>query len=179
MTPDTFHLYRTFVLKKAAAPHIVNNIEFELLHCALGLATEILELQQSTTSENTEEELGDLLWYLTYTSKVLNITIEGMEQEFEVTKIDSHANFLPQNVLAANIETFVSKVKKKVIYRQEINIETNFVDMWMTFCYYCKICNLTLEGLIDSNIDKLNKRYEGSFTKEESISRNDKEGTEA
>ena len=166
--------HQQMVLSKAAQPYDMTHLEFNLLHAALGLATEVLELQQSTTRENTEEELGDLLWYLNYTASLLFITVEGMEQEFEAACMDKHANFLPQKELAAKIEGLVSNIKKSIIYQQMMLLEESFVATCIALCYHCKACDFSLGQLITSNTAKLEKRYKKTFTTEESASRNDK-----
>ncbi len=183
--PQMLYEHQKMVLHKAAQPYDFTPLEFNLLHAALGLAAEVLELQQSSTRENTQEELGDLLWYLNYTASLLDITTEGMEQEFVAAELDrstmryhiKHSNSLPQKVLAAKVEEMVSDIKKRVIYQQDKNLEKSFVALWISFCYHCKACHFSLEQLITSNTKKLEERYKKSFTTEESASRNDKAKT--
>lgn len=177
--PQMLEDYSKFVLQKAAKDHALYAREFDLLHCALGLATETLELQQSTTAENTEEELGDLLWYLTFTAATLNLSFAQMEMTHNDTVFNAKSNTLPQKNMAAEVEEFVSTIKKKVIYQQEVDLAFPFMVLWHSFAMYCSACNITLHQLVNSNKEKLEKRYKEKFTTEESASRNDKmEGEE-
>jgi len=165
--------YRTFVLHKAAPAYpITNTVLFNLLHGALGLATEFLELELSTTSENTHEELNDLGWYLQLSAHSINIVPEALPvtAKRETTE-------LTLNVLRRTLEEYVSCVKKVAIYQNidaELLLVANFQALWKAYLLHLTSCNYTLELAIAENMDKLNKRYKAKFTKEESSLRKDK-----
>lgn len=165
--------YRQFVLNKAAPAYpIIDPRHFDLFHASLGLATEFLELELSTTKENTHEELNDLGWYLQLTANSLNIVPSAMSI---YTKRESTE--LTLITLRRTLEKFLSCCKKVLIYRNEqqaANLNALFVNLWAAYLIHLVACGYNLQLAIAENMDKLNKRYAAKFTKEESIQRKDK-----
>lgn len=163
--------YRDFVLSKEAPFYEIKaRKSFRLIHCGLGLTTELLELIQSRNRDNTIEESGDLLWYLILTSDVLSILPESLPLYYE-PKIE---NEITIDRLIKETEAFVSLIKKDVIYTKSKKLENQFNLMWLAYLRHVKNCNLTVEYLIKMNMDKLGLRYEKAFTPEESETRKDK-----
>lgn len=171
ISPSLLTNYQRFVLSKAAPPYpITNEKSFQLLHCALGLATETLELIQSRSRENTIEEMGDLAWYLLLTVEVLKILPESLPTYYEY-KID---NEITSDTLISCVEEFVSLIKKEVIYTKSQKLELSFNKLWTAYLKHARHCNLYLEFIIEQNQLKLNTRYQAAFTPEESETRKDK-----
>jgi len=166
--------YKDFVIARAAPSYQLSPNDFDLLHVALGLSTEVLELLISKSKDNTEEELGDLLWYLVFGSSVLHLDCDQLYTIYNSSEYNPHDNSVSKVDLVSSIEAFVSRVKKKCIYNQDIAVHVEFLDVWNMFCIHCKACKITLHELITSNTEKLSKRYKTKFTQSESISRNDK-----
>lgn len=166
--------YRKFVCLKAAPPRALPSLHFELLHVALGLSTEILELHVSSSRKNTVEELEDILWYSVYGTHVLGVPVEALPLEIPYSPKD---NVLSLDRLIASIEEFASLVKKHVIYGvdQSLLPQKAFMRVWESFLYHCSACNTTLPLLIQGNRTKLEKRYAAAFTATESEQRKDKE----
>ena len=160
--------YESFVCTKEAPAPSLDKQQIRLLHCALGLSTEILELDQSSSRTNTIEEMGDLLWYLTLTKNVLNIP------ELEIELKVKHINEMTLEPLKVHVEAFVSLIKKHVIYTKPQELEESFYLMWFSFLRHCVACNLPIEYIIDENRLKLDERYKSVFTPEESEARRDK-----
>lgn len=165
--------YAEFVLIKAAPPRELTPGEAALVHAALGLSTEILELNLSVSSENTQEEIQDLLWYSIYTATCLNIDISHLPKRLT---FDRHSSRLPLRDLQASVEMLVSAIKKHVIYRKERHseLQTLFHFVWNSLLVYIDACNYSLELAIHENRKKLDTRYAAAFTSEESEVRKDK-----
>lgn len=173
MDNTDLYSYRLFVLSKAAPAYVIASPRhFDLVHAALGLATEFLELELSTTKENTHEELNDLGWYMQLTAHALNIVsgalpLEAKRETTELTVL----------TLRRTLEEFLSCVKKVIIYQNEeaaLKLPPLFMKMWNAYIVHLASCNYTLELAVAENQDKLNKRYAAKFTKEESALRKDK-----
>ena len=169
MHPD----YKHFVAKKAAPTQPLNENQFAILHGALGLATEVLELTMARSRSHTIEEGGDLLFYFEYTSQVLE-----MDLPTEAVKFQTNSNMIAIDELQVSIEEFISCVKKHVIYGvdQGNELYCTFNTAWRCYRQYIHACNLTIPVLVQANVDKLNQRYVDSFTPEESEQRRDKDG---
>lgn len=162
--------YQTFVRSKAAPAYATNQKQFDLLHAALGLSTEVLELNLSNSRQNTLEELGDCLWYLTFLSTSLSVNSNDLDIKYP------HRVDVPLTLrdFTTATEVMVSLIKKHVIYTKPQDLETQFFHLWLSFIRHLRSCNTDLFYLIGTNMDKLNTRYKSSFTPEESEQRRDK-----
>ena len=166
--------YQNFVLSKEAPPPSLTATQVRLVHGALGLATETLELSQSHDRTNTIEELEDILWYLMLNASVLEINLHNLELELP---FDPKQNSLPYNDLEAKVEEYLSLCKKLLIYGQEVHLQVGeaFKELWKAFLIHISACNISLPILIEGNTAKLSKRYASSFSQEESALRKDKQ----
>jgi NTP pyrophosphatase (non-canonical NTP hydrolase) len=165
--------YSEFVTRKAAPPRELSTQDFNLNHCALGLATEILELTLSNTRGNTEEEIQDLCWYGMLTANTLRLLPGNLPVR---KKFDLHSSHLPLRDLQIATEDLVSQIKKHVVYakpRLEI-INLSFITFWDALLVYIDACGYSLELAIIANRTKLDERYKDGFTSEESELRKDK-----
>jgi NTP pyrophosphatase (non-canonical NTP hydrolase) len=164
--------YALFVQLKAAPARPIPQEYFNLVHAALGIATEYLELVLSFERHNTEEELGDLLWFLTLAADAIQVPFDRLPTELPIKE---QPNLSIRN-LGAMVETFVSLVKKEVCYNlDQSQIFTKaFLGLWEAFIYHLQACNFPLSVCISTNQDKLNKRYQATFSQEEAAERKDK-----
>jgi hypothetical protein len=165
-----FKDYQQFVLSKAAPPRPINERDFQLLHAALGLSTEFLELDVAGNSTELQEELGDLAWYMMLTAHAVDFPVTNLP---DMTTTPKH----PWDEMSTKLETFVSLVKKHCIYgsnkTQELPVA--FHAMWRAFLGLLEDHQIQLDVLIAENQDKLNKRYAAAFTTQESEDRKDKQ----
>lgn len=166
--------YQEFVLSKAAPPYATDPFSFQLLHAALGLSTELLELliaAEKDDDENLIEELGDFYWYLSLASYHLGIFV------IDPPPSSSNPPHLAKDIVVST-EAFVSLVKKQVIYQVPQTLQDPLLKIWEAFYNVLDDCNITLFKLEERNRNKLNKRYASTFTPEESEVRKDKETKE-
>jgi NTP pyrophosphatase (non-canonical NTP hydrolase) len=165
--------YQEFVLHKAAPPSPIHESYWDMLHAALGLATEVMELSLSTTRDNTEEELGDTCWYLMLAAHSINIDVN-----FLPVTVDPRKRMwtLSLQGLTRCTETYLSLIKKEVFYKssQLANLRVAYNELWEAFLYHCIACNYPLELCIAENTAKLNQRYADKFSTQESDERKDK-----
>ena len=159
--------YTALVLEKAAPSRPIVAEEFHLLHGALGLCTELLEYNINNSRDNAVEELGDLLWYLTFLAHHLNWSPPTSPLSCTVQFAGDEFN--------KAAEDFISLVKKEVIYNvSQARLVMAFSVLWDAFRVLIASHRLALSYLIQENSAKLTKRYTDSFTQEESENRRDK-----
>lgn len=169
----TLEEYQQFVLSKAAPPRDLPASYFHLVHVSFGLGTEYLELIMSSTRENTDEELGDFLWYLMLTTYAINYDIATLPRSMPLK--DSKPLTIKQ--LADRLENFLSVCKKQVIYNnpQDAVMHKAFYELWVEYIFHLQSCNFPLQLCISANINKLNERFQSSFSQEEAAARKDKQ----
>jgi len=160
-----FEQYKEFVLQKAAPEREITN--YHLLHAALGLSTETLELLLAKNSENINEELGDICWYLTLASHSINHTPIYWDTEIPCLILD----------FISEVEDFVSLVKKEVIYGNHQSLEPTLSRVWRRYqqMLYHFTGSSSPDTIMKYNMGKLNQRYSTTFTSEEAAFRKDKE----
>lgn len=165
--------YRDFVLLKASPSRSIPESHFHLTHACLGLTTEYLELILSTSRENTEEELGDFLWYLILTAHALEFNIDNLPLEVPPKERKS----LTIKTLGDMLENFISLCKKEIIYGnpQQGVLITCFFGLWREFLFHLQSCEFPLDLCLVQNKEKLNKRYQATFSQEEAAERKDKQ----
>ncbi len=164
--------YQQYVSLKAAPPKPISIDHHDLVHSALGLASEYLELVLSHDRHNSEEELGDLSWYL----MLIANTVQYPLDDLPISVPPKDRPTLTIRTLGEMVETFVSLVKKHVIYgNDQLDLlHKSFHGLWMAFLYHLQACNYPLDLCIRDNQRKLNERYASSFTPEEAAERKDK-----
>ncbi len=146
-----------------------------LMHMALGISGEVAELVDAilsdnqgkkTNKENIIEELGDLEFYIEGICQGLDIpsvTPRVLSKEdkahFEITGF-----IFPAISLVVEAGNLLDTIKRKVIYRNELNLEKAVhelirIDLFMAIVRH--LIGVDREVVIQANIDKLRKRYEG------------------
>lgn len=161
----SLRMYQDFVLGKAAPYRQLTQLEWDMLHGALGLSTEYLEVLTSTSIQNLSEEFGDFLWYLMLSAYSIKLDVNQLERDYRAHLPIEHY-----------LEGYISLVKKHCIYgkQRESVLQLAFHQLWCSFMNRVDFKGLDINTLIQENIDKLNKRYTTSFTPEESEIRKDK-----
>ena len=165
--------YKLFVLTKAAPPREIPEEHFHLNPAALGIAAEYLELILSFERHNTEEELGDLLWFLILAGNAIDYPIGQLPTE---RPIREQPNLSIRN-LGMMVETFISLAKKHICYdlEQTALLYKAYGGLWEAFIFHLQACNFPLDICVATNQDKLNKRYQATFSQEEAAERKDKQ----
>lgn len=169
----------------ATADDIANKVvpsQLARLHAAMGLLGETIEAWWSDSRENLEEELGDLVFYH-----------EAMRQSFFPQRplISLNDMQVPDAGGAESIDlcwtgmvkaaaTMHDLSKKEVIYAKELTVEQT-EQYSIAFNHYIVLLDrllhsfgFTRDGLRDSNVAKLTKRYKAGYSNEAAAERADK-----
>jgi len=124
-----------------------------LLHAAMGITTETIELIETTGQANTIEELGDIFWYLAIMDDVINFypLAFGLSVDQTVLK---------------QAEDIVNYVKRHLFYGKTLELE--LLRSAAARFYNCLILGINKEGLNleeiwEANIAKLEKRYPNKY----------------
>lgn len=154
--------------------------DLDLLHCAIGLQTEIGELHESAQDlTNKKEEIGDALWYLgafgnwiekecPYLFNQFIIPLPGLERDYKI-----ESELLYQLVIESS--KFSDYAKRAVFYSKDPS-DWKFVlhltnKIWQLTDLYCKVYGFTIEDALNANFAKLSLRYPEKFTEELAINR--------
>lgn len=158
-------LYQRFVEGKAAPQVYITEQKFHLLHAALGLYSEYVEVVLSDSDENLKEEMGDLLFYSALMANTLGISLD---YPGKTRSKSGH--------IATQLHEVCDAVKKHVMYGQDnlAEIKRLFQLFWVRFCNALWAQEISIPKVMDANVNKLKKRYSKKFTTEESIQRKDK-----
>jgi NTP pyrophosphatase (non-canonical NTP hydrolase) len=139
----------------------------DLLHAALGLASELPELVIALTGideVNLKEEIGDILWYTTLAKMQLNSNISK-----NTNKVCS----LYDN-LQMSIGEIVDLIKKKIFYGKEVSddkIMQQLVNVEESLSCLCEINGITIHSCAMAVDHKLRLRYSGGYTDNKAINR--------
>lgn len=137
-----------------------------LLHMAVGIMGEVVELAFAPTYENVREELGDTEFYVAgmLLDEEFAAATEGLQVEvFDSCVLKSAGNLLDQ-------------VKKYVVYNKD-----NIQDVAKAFAQFCYDLNehyeeveISRDEVREENVAKLTKRYANGYSDKAAQERADK-----
>ena len=150
-----------------------------MMHMAMGLSSELLELLTSESKENEKEEVGDMFWYLACLAEKLALNLEE-----PVIKTMEQSSFNEQydNItvdLVKNCEKLISNIKKNTIYSKEVSIDLYqelIENIFQNLYDLCENIGYNVNHVMNENIEKLKKRYPEKYTDSAAIERADKIG---
>ncbi len=143
-----------------------------LLHAALGLMTETVELMNFNNEKNFLEELGDITWYVAVGAYHLDLTMgdlldtNGLTQDMEEDLIEA---------LITDAAEIVDQLKKGTFYGRVMN-RTRLADLLARILdnvdTLAAEAGSDLDEVMELNLAKLNRRFKtGTFTAEEANNR--------
>lgn len=135
-----------------------------LLHCAMGLVTETVEMETADTLENYLEEAGDTMWYVAIGCHYLQVTLEEAEES-------APSEDLKPFMIAGN---FMNLMKRQVFYGKAatpFDLMSTLGSMIATLRAEVRASGSSLETVMEENIAKLRKRYPARFTEHHAINR--------
>lgn len=140
----------------------------DLLHATLGLCDEFFEYDKAPSWRNAMEELGDLCWFIALASRDLQVD--------PFTHAEAYLDENPDcPTLRDAIMEFVSRVKKAYAYGAKLDVARLFCLLRVMIARVAQIVrhksNLTLDGLLEANINKLQARYPEKFDAELAMNR--------
>ena len=136
----------------------------QLLHSAIGMMTEAVEVEHAEDEANFLEEMGDVLWYVAIGCDALGVTLEQAEGNAIGT------NDGPVELAAR----YLAEMKKQIFYGKPVVplVMTGLLGgMIALMRELCEDSEITLEEVMAQNIAKLQKRFPDRFTEDLAINR--------
>lgn len=173
MTP-AFEHYEAFVMSRVKPGQSIKTDltaeQAHLLHMAVGVVGEVIELLEGVAKQNEEnvkEELGDIVFYLV-----------GFYNHFAAEPTPDPESFVDNNLLSLAGE-LLDTVKKHTIYQKPLDRDK--VLKLLNLCWMCVVettieLNSTTVVLMQDNINKLTKRYPTGYSDAAAQARADKQG---
>lgn len=148
--------------------------EQNLVNCGLGLAGEAAELYSASvyTPESVAKEMGDVLWYVAATARLLGVrmselSIDNLPIEFGIYELA--ALFVHAGQAADVIKKHISH--GHALDASRLRLELSYVLYYMDATVW--ISGKSLAQISEMNIRKLEARYPNGFSTEASIARKD------
>ena len=175
-----FKTYQTESRKTAAYPNLNKSIEYPLM----GLMGEFGELSEKFKKimrdnngvmsqdriDGIINEIGDLMWYLfqIYSEAKIDFEKEYIEKQLFIEQKSSLLNLLvAMNCAISDIAMFC--ISKNQVLLSCITDPSN--SLVSCIKCLCKACNITIEEIMDKNIEKLRSKLERNVIKGEGDNR--------
>lgn len=144
-----------------------------LLHMAVGIMGEAVELFNATTTENAEEECGDIEFYF------VGMTLDEELHEATLLAGDFSGKWPPCSERSIVIEAgnLLDQVKKYVVYNKDNlqDVATALAKFGYAWGYYLNTSNVPSRFMIqEQNVAKLTKRYANGYSDKAAQERADK-----
>jgi NTP pyrophosphatase (non-canonical NTP hydrolase) len=147
---------------------------YNLNNSALGLCGEYAEIMMIGEGESRHaivKELGDLLWYCVQACEAIGRNIA------DIFLIDEYDIGVDDDDMLCAVGSFADIVKKCAFHDHPLDetaiggiitaIDT--ITNWIEVC--CGVEGISLDEVMQTNIDKLRKRYPAGFNSADSINR--------
>lgn len=134
------------------------------------------------TKEKIEDEFGDVLWYFAVLSYAVSIdfsTVINMQVEYRNTNSTRVKSLVDKCLkVSMHIGLSIGGIKKYLWHGHEFPEKETLVKKFRLLGWHLAVvatlCNISIEEVLDKNIQKLSERYPNGFEVERSINR--KEG---
>jgi len=144
-----------------------------LIHAAIGIATEIGELKEAYDDVNKKEELGDIYWYMAILWREMDLTWDSPFIETESTTIDflSYAECL--NALDFYSKALLDQVKRVKFYSMPLeNFKTEIIyEISIRLTHLLNRSEFQFEPILETNINKLRARFPDKFNSTDALHR--------
>ena len=143
-----------------------------LLHGVSGVITELEELLGWNDEVNKKEEVADVFWYIALLDRELDLNLEIPNYEKGITQLTSQTLIIQSFKTSSLLLDFL---KKKLFYNKSIDIDAfsnESKSLFETMCTFCKVNNIDVKSILDTNIEKLKARYGEKFSSDRAINRN-------
>jgi len=151
-----------------------------MLHATVGLSTETFELQDCSSEENFLEECGDVAWYAAQAFVALELLAPLHSQELVWCTEDLQARpIMAAYELIKSLKSFVQDAKRVVFYRRADllpRLSSKLIDILLCLNVVGEQNAQVrdFEGLLESNVSKLQKRYPEGYSDWHARAREDK-----
>jgi hypothetical protein len=163
--PVDIHVHGQILLTKPRMQGIIGETRVRLLHSALGMSTEIIELRYAIERGdrvNVLEGLGDVLWYWAIGLDALNL------RDFDDP--DAEPLFLgsleSERRLVAYICLWADLIRRHAIHAKDLNPNsalTALRDIWRGVGEVCHAFGISRDAVMDRNIAKLRARFPAQY----------------
>lgn len=160
--------YSEKAITTAIYPNQGNNLPYTIL----GLIEETLEFNEVYEgSIPTEEDLkvrlvkeaGDVYWYINATCSELGLNFETVANvEFLIDNLDGHPEDILSQILVLSGKTkkYIRDDNGVIAYDKKCAIETAMKNILVYIIFYLEEFDITVEQIMQTNIDKLFSRKE-------------------
>lgn len=159
----TLNEYQTKALRTARMPTETCS---DLLHGALGVMTEVVELHDAHDEVNTIEELGDVMWYCALLCRATGSNLEDVW--------DEDVGALAFRNVLTDAGKLLDLVKRQLAYGKPADqLEVNrLVGRIVIGVHVASVlAGSCIEEVCERNIAKLQKRFPEKFTEAAAVNR--------
>lgn len=161
----------------------LNDLSLRLLHSSMGLATEIIEFNETYYKEgalrqldivNLLEEIGDMFWYIAIGCDILKINFSNIILELKNEKFELNTK-LYLRIAESNIGAILDKCKRQIFYRKiidEIEYKQLYIEVIKNLYKLVISMGYDFEPVLQKNISKLKTRYPEKYSDDNAINRN-------
>lgn len=140
-----------------------------MAHCAMGMAGEFLEMKFAGNPEELKKELGDFVFYLVGALRALKIPFPETLQADGI-EIDPQVHMLNSMQMERALKDVVEITKKEFFFNmvpspdQSRQRRDALQFLMQGVASMTGLCKTNTEGLLDSNVTKLTKRYPTQYS---------------
>ena len=164
---------RTFAFRQTSLTTTMT----DMLHCAIGIATEVGELIEAFSKDNQDEvnigeEIADQMWYISNLSNFIKFDLETECCLRNTICYKDTNRYLDEQVILSG--ELLDIFKKTIYYNKELNlidIKVILIRMTNNLNELSKYKGMNIYDLLDKNISKLKIRFPEKFTEELSQNR--------
>lgn len=157
-----------------------------LLHGAMGICTEVSEINEAYSNENfavplidvvnLREEVGDICWYVAYIANALDYELdwgfgESEKSDYQADIMGLYADNHELSIVSGKI---LDSLKRNIFYGVEINVDElkeNVSKLVPILCRMAYSAGADFSVVAKKNIEKLRKRYDEKFSEEAAVKR--------
>jgi hypothetical protein len=139
-----------------------------LLHAAMGMMTEVIEVGEALDDDEVRKEIGDIYWYMAIACDELGITFEDLEDAEVDGTVDNWVGVL------TNTAVFLDLQKKWIYYGKAMTKERLIAALAQIYEYLLRELDdagYRLDEILAENIAKLRARYGEKFSEEAAVNR--------
>lgn len=144
-------------------------VDMNILHCALGMAGELGEIEEHSGAANLIEELGDFLWYAAVLAKQLDANFADVM----IAASYRHSNHGGSS-LVPPVSVIVDKVKRLFFYNKPLEVQAVLEALTLAVARVWDMAEehgLSMRAIGGLNIAKLAKRFPDKFTEQAALVR--------
>lgn len=160
---------------------VKSGVELRVLHCALGLITELQELVLAKEAYNIQEEAGDLYWFLALGYNAINVPFKprkSIKLTFWRSERDLARISAVKLLDACKARIFYNRIKKNgKTFEQIVKKELDRINT--AIGRICQVKKLSIPEVLTNNTIKLEARFGKVFSEKKANNRSYKKEEKA